>query len=79
MNQKKPYSAPDIISEDMMEQTALQTCWVTEAYDGNNGFGNFVETECANPVEKAPGFSGLGGCESQWPESEDNKNAEPFS
>lgn len=45
---KKPYNPPAISAEDEMEQTALQTCWVTEPNENQN----FVNEDCANRVEK---------------------------
>jgi hypothetical protein len=75
MNVRKFYSFPAIVAEDQMEQTALQTCWVTEAYDGNN-FA--IAAECAIPVAKGGAFDAISGCATLWVGG-DNKTAEPFS
>lgn len=74
---RKPYVRPTITAEDQMEETALQGCYVTEAYDGNGGFGNFV-VQCAEEnVEKGGVFSVDLDCETFY--AGDKSDAPPFS
>ena len=71
MNEKKSYSAPDIIAEEQMEQTALQSCWVTQE-------GNFTtDLACGIPGEKNENsFTLPATCTILY---EDTKQPEPFS